>query len=208
MPGVQQLFAGDLLDPNGTTRIMSVARPTVVVHLAARGVGMSGDDRDRPGAADVAMTESVLDAIERADGVRHVIFASSAAVYAALDSGPLPESADIGPTSDYGISKAASELRVRAFANDTRTATVLRFANVVGAGERRSSVVSSVCRQIAEAKRGSGAAVVRHGRVAKYLIRDYWVDIGQLSDYEMAKETYQIEEARRRGPTPSVKTTI
>jgi NDP-sugar pyrophosphorylase family protein len=43
-------------------------------------------------------------------------------------------------------------------------------------------------------------------RVAKYLIRDYWVDIGQLSDYEMAKETYQIEEARRRGPTPSVKT--
>lgn len=43
-------------------------------------------------------------------------------------------------------------------------------------------------------------------RVAKYLIRDYWVDIGQLSDYEMAKETYQIEEARRRGTTPSVKT--
>jgi NDP-mannose synthase len=42
--------------------------------------------------------------------------------------------------------------------------------------------------------------------IAKYLIRDYWVDIGQLSDYELAKETYQIEEARRRAPQSSAKT--
>jgi len=43
-------------------------------------------------------------------------------------------------------------------------------------------------------------------RVAKYLIHDYWVDIGQLSDYEMAKETYQIAEARRRTAQPPAKT--
>ncbi len=35
-------------------------------------------------------------------------------------------------------------------------------------------------------------------RIAKYPIRDYWVDIGHLSDYEMAKETFHIEEARQR----------
>jgi len=32
--------------------------------------------------------------------------------------------------------------------------------------------------------------------IAKFLVRDYWVDIGQLSDYELAKETYQIETSR------------
>jgi NDP-sugar pyrophosphorylase family protein len=41
--------------------------------------------------------------------------------------------------------------------------------------------------------------LARDRRIAKFQIHDYWVDIGQLSDYEMAKETFQIEEARRRG---------
>jgi NDP-sugar pyrophosphorylase family protein len=41
-------------------------------------------------------------------------------------------------------------------------------------------------------------------RIAKYLIRDYWVDIGQLSDHELARETSQIDEARRRAaPAPA-----
>jgi NDP-sugar pyrophosphorylase family protein len=35
-------------------------------------------------------------------------------------------------------------------------------------------------------------------RIAKFELRDYWVDIGQLTDYELAKETYQIEMARQR----------
>jgi len=47
----------------------------------------------------------------------------------------------------------------------------------------------------------------RERRIAKYQIHDYWVDIGQLSDYELAKETFQIEEARRRGAPSSAKTT-
>jgi nucleoside-diphosphate-sugar epimerase len=165
IPGMDQLLAGDLLDPAETARVMSAARPAVVVHLAARGVGMSGGSLDRPGAGDIAMNAVVLNAIERTDGVRHVIFASTAAVYAPLDRAPIPESAELGPTSDYGISKAASEVRVQALANEGRTATVLRFANVVGAGERRSSVVSSVCRQIAAAESGEGAEVIKHGRL-------------------------------------------
>lgn len=33
--------------------------------------------------------------------------------------------------------------------------------------------------------------------IARYLLRDYWIDIGQLSDYELAKETYEIEGSRR-----------
>src|SRR5688572_29605075 len=69
IPGMDQVLAGDLLDPTETAGVMSAVRPTVVVHLAARGVGMSGDSLDRPGAGDVAMNAVVLDAIERTDSV-------------------------------------------------------------------------------------------------------------------------------------------
>jgi NDP-sugar pyrophosphorylase family protein len=34
--------------------------------------------------------------------------------------------------------------------------------------------------------------------IAKFVLKDYWADIGQLPDYELAKETYQIEQARHR----------
>lgn len=176
--GMHRLLAGDLLDPTDTSRIIAGADPTIVVHLAARGVGISGSDRQRPGTDDLAMTANLLDAVDRAPSVRHVIFASSAAVYGPLNSVPIPESGEILPTSDYGISKAAAEIRVHAFANASRTATVLRFGNVVGAGERRSSVVSSVCRQIAEVELGRGDAVIRHGRLDE--ARDF-VDVADVA---------------------------
>lgn len=35
-------------------------------------------------------------------------------------------------------------------------------------------------------------------RVGRYVLKDYWIDIGELSDYELAKETHQIEASRRR----------
>jgi GDP-4-dehydro-6-deoxy-D-mannose reductase len=78
---------------------------------------------------------------------------------------PLAETAAIRPQSPYGASKAAAEALIRDFAQGSRAATVLRFANVVGPGERRPSVVSSVSRQIAEIESGKGGVSVRHGRL-------------------------------------------
>jgi len=176
--GVQQVLANDLLDPTATARSIAVAEPTIVVHLAARGVGMAGEHGRRPGIDDLAMTTNLLDAVDRAPSVRHVIFASSAAVYGPLNSELIPESAEVLPTSDYGISKAAAELVVQRFATASRTATVLRFANVVGAGERRPSVVSAVSRQIAEVELGRGSGSIRHGRLDE--ARDF-VDVADVA---------------------------
>lgn len=176
--GMHHLVACDLLDPTETARVVKSEAPVVIVHLAARGIGMTGALRPGPRADDLAMTTNLLDAAERDPGVRHVIFASSAAVYGALNSAPIPESGEIRPASDYGISKAAAEFHVRAFANVSRTATILRFANVVGAGERRPSVVSSVCRQIAEIELGRGGSLVKHGRLDE--ARDF-VDVADVA---------------------------
>jgi GDP-4-dehydro-6-deoxy-D-mannose reductase len=175
--GMHRVLAADLLDPVETTRGITAADPTIVVHLAARGVGMAGARGPKPGIDDLAMTANLLGVIDRAPSVRHVIFASSAAVYGPSGA-PISESAAVLPTSDYGISKAAAERLVQGFANATRTATVLRFGNVVGAGERRPSVVSSVCRQIAEVELGRASATIMHGRLDES--RDF-VDVADVA---------------------------
>lgn len=175
--GMYEVLAGNLLDPTETARAVAAADPTIVVHLAARGVGLAGERGPKPGIDDLAMTANLLHALDRAPSVRHVVFASSAAVYGPLNPAPIPESAQILPTSDYGISKAAAEVVVHKFANASRTATVLRFANVVGAGERRPSVVSAVCRQIAEAELGRGTSI-KHGRLDE--ARDF-VDVTDVA---------------------------
>ena len=177
IPGVDRTLAGDLLDPREAERVVTAAALAVVVHLAARGVGMTAEGGARPGDDDLKMTANVLDAIARAPGTRHVIFASSAAVYAPRDSGAIAEDGDVRPTSDYGRAKVAGEAQVRAFAGPRRAATVLRFGNVVGAGERRPSVVSAICRQIVRAERG-GDATIRHGRLDE--ARDF-VDVADVA---------------------------
>src|SRR5205823_1589154 len=77
---------------------------------------------------------------------------------------PIPETAQVLPSSAYGLSKALCEIVILSTAGSVRAATVLRLANLVGPGERRRSLVSSVARQIAEIEAGVGYSV-RHGRL-------------------------------------------
>jgi nucleoside-diphosphate-sugar epimerase len=174
--GVRRMVSGDLFDREQTARIVAEAAAEVVVHLAARGVGMVADRRVDAFARDVTMTADLVAAL-RSSAARHLIFASSAAVYAAGSDAPIRETSEIRPASEYGAAKAAGEAHVRAFADASRAATVLRFANVIGAGELRPSVVSQISRQIAEAEQG-GAATIRHGRLDEG--RDF-IDVADIA---------------------------
>lgn len=69
-----------------------------------------------------------------AGGVRHFIFSSTAAIYAAGDSRPLDEDALVAPQTPYGMSKFMVELMLRdvAIAHPIHYA-ILRYFNVAGA---------------------------------------------------------------------------
>jgi len=155
----------DLMNAEQTAKAVADVDPTVVVHLAARHVGLETDRGEHPEDDDLAMTANLLAALDRSSKVRHVLFASSAAVYDPSQPMPVAETGAIKPDSVYGTSKAAAEKLVHAFARGPRAATVLRFANVVGPGERRPSVVVSVSRQIAEIEAGKRTGAIRHGRL-------------------------------------------
>jgi UDP-glucose 4-epimerase len=72
-----------------------------------------------------------------ATGVRHFIFSSTAAVYAAGGAGPLDENALVAPQTPYGMSKLMVEIMLRdvAIAHPLSYA-VLRYFNVAGADPR------------------------------------------------------------------------
>lgn len=40
--------------------------------------------------------------------------------------------------------------------------------------------------------------LAKHQPVCKYLMHDYWIDIGQLSDYEQAKQNFDVQTARTK----------
>lgn len=103
-----------------------------VVHLAARsGVPPSVADPRRDFNVNVSGTFNVLEAA-RAEGVRHIVFASSGAVLGGCEP-PLHEELAPRPLSPYGASKLYGEASTAAFGSSYGMVAVsLRFANVYG----------------------------------------------------------------------------
>jgi len=84
--------------------------------------------------ANVVSTAQILEACGRA--VRHVVVASSAAVYGIPACVPVAESALPRPRTPYAIAKVALEHAVQAQTASTgATAAILRFGTVFGPGE-------------------------------------------------------------------------
>jgi UDP-glucose 4-epimerase len=128
-----ELHAADVTDEDETVRVMTLAGPRVVIHLAAQiDVRRSVDRPAFDATVNVAGTAAVLEAARRA-GVPRVVLASTAAVYGQPDKLPTPERAPLRPLTPYGTAKAAAEayldLYRRLYGLSTLT---LRMANVYG----------------------------------------------------------------------------
>ncbi|EKD57873.1 MAG: hypothetical protein ACD_57C00116G0001 [uncultured bacterium] len=72
----------------------------------------------------------------RKNGVKKIIFSSSACVYGTPDTLPIKEDAPVRPDNPYGASKAAIEAFLQAYnANFNFDVTILRYFNPYGPGE-------------------------------------------------------------------------
>lgn len=108
-------------------------RPEVVFHLAAQvDVRSSVADPARDAEVNVVGTVRVLEAA-RAAGTRKVVFASSVAIYGAVERLPVGESESTAPLSPYGVSKLAGEQYLWQYQRLHGLAgTALAFGNVYG----------------------------------------------------------------------------
>lgn len=144
LPEGARLIEGDIRDPR-LSGILAEVRADAVVHLAA--IHYLPDCAARPAetmAVNVEGTRHVLEAC-RANDVRRVVFASTAAVYAPADVPCSEDRTPVGPIEVYGESKLAGERLVEAFVRETGIAAVaLRISNAVGRRETNPHVVPHI----------------------------------------------------------------
>ncbi|MBI1620191.1 UDP-glucose 4-epimerase GalE [Aquamicrobium zhengzhouense] len=129
-----KLIVGDVGDPNLVEAVIEQYEIEAVFHFAGS-VVVPESVSDPLGYYhnNTSNTRTLIEAAVR-QGVRHLIFSSTAAVYGATGSEPVSEDAPLRPETPYGMSKLMSEMMLRdAAAAHGFTYTCLRYFNVSGA---------------------------------------------------------------------------
>lgn len=141
----------DLSESGAIDRLVRQTSPDVLVHLA--GLVSVQESIANPALnqlLNVHMTREVKRAVEL-NGVRRVVFASSAAVYGEPATLPLPESARKFPQSPYATAKLESEHLLSDCASAGGTTVIcLRYFNVYGSRQDPASPYSGVISKFAQ----------------------------------------------------------
>jgi UDP-glucose 4-epimerase len=138
LPAQVKLFEMDILSPD-LDQFFSDIRPEVIIHLAAQtDVNRSVENPYDDAKVNILGTVRLLQTGIKY-GLRHFIFASSAAVYGDAREVPVQESAPLEPLSPYGLSKMTAESYLRLFSiRHDVVYTIFRLANVYGPGQEAS----------------------------------------------------------------------
>jgi UDP-glucose 4-epimerase len=134
LPSAVPVIVGNTGDQELAAEIIQKHRVESVIHFAASIVVPESIADPLGYYRNNTLNTSLLLQAAIANGVKHVIFSSTAAVYGNPDSSPVKESAATNPISPYGMSKLMSEIVL----HDTARAHGLRFIalryfNVAGA---------------------------------------------------------------------------
>ncbi len=128
------LEVGRLADRDTLRMAMEKHRPAAVMHFAGLiTVGESVADPSKYYRHNVIDTLVLLDVMREA-GIKKIVFSSSAAVYGAPETTPIPENHPLCPTNPYGETKLMVEriLHDYAVAYDIQSVS-LRYFNAAGA---------------------------------------------------------------------------
>jgi UDP-glucose 4-epimerase len=131
-----QLYEVDVGDPLAFERVVEESAVEAVLHLAAyKAVGQSVEQPLRYYDNNVGGTIHMLDVLSR-NGVRNLVFSSSATVYGSAEVLPVTEESATGrATNPYGWTKIMMEqvLTDLQLADNSWSITLLRYFNPVGA---------------------------------------------------------------------------
>jgi nucleoside-diphosphate-sugar epimerase len=110
-----RFISGDITDRAAVLSALSESRAERVIHLAGLQVPTCKADPVTGALVNVAGTLNVFEAA-RTVGIKHIVYASSAAVYGMNDSDEaLDETAQCEPTTHYGVFKRANEGNARIY---------------------------------------------------------------------------------------------
>jgi UDP-glucose 4-epimerase len=138
----------DLTNTAAVRAALLQSRPETVFHLAAiHYIPECNENPERTMRINVEATLGLLRACTAA-GVKHLVFASSGAVYADQD-GPLAESAPVAPVDIYGWSKLhAEQLCTWHSAMEGLPVTLCRLFNNFGPRETNAHIIPEIINQL------------------------------------------------------------
>jgi nucleoside-diphosphate-sugar epimerase len=162
------LVEGDVTDAAGLGRALDEYEITRVVHLAALQVPFCRADPARGAHVNVYGTVVVFEAVKaRRSQIPGLAYASSTAVYNAVDRSPAPESGGTEPSTLYGVYKLANEGTARVLWQDEDVPSIgIRPYVVYGPG-RDQGLTSGPSLAMAAAARGESYAIA-YGGTAQY----------------------------------------
>lgn len=134
----------DLRDLAAVRRAVDACRPEVIYHLAAHGALHHQHDRTAILAGNVLGAGHLLEALDHHDYQRLVHVGSSSEY--GHQSRPMREDDRLEPRTDYGVSKAAATLLMRAAGFQGRPVAVVRIFSAYGPWEDASRLVPYVMR--------------------------------------------------------------
>lgn len=158
--------AGDIADLPTIERVLAESGATRIIHLAALQVPFCKADPSLGARVNVVGTVNVFEAAKR-QGLRHVVYASSVAVYGSSEDYPegLPaHDAPLLPRTHYGVYKQANEGTARIYWQDDGVSSIcLRPYTVYGPG-RDQGLTSSPTKAMLAAAAGQPLHIPFGGR--------------------------------------------
>lgn len=162
--GISTLTA-NLNDAAETAHVLETAAPDAIIHLAARTPANSPDLSLHGWLTETPIaTLNLLEAARSSCPQAAILVVSSSAVYGHVPVERLPiiEDYPLQPATMYGVSKAAQELLALRYAAECGMRIVrARPFNLVGPGEPRAMLTSTLAAQVAAIALGKQPPVVR-----------------------------------------------
>jgi len=145
----EELVVGDICDLEELNKVFATHNISEVIHLAALVNATESVEKaaDYKKVNDLGSRNVWQTTVE--SGVKHLLYASSAAVYGnPLSTYPIKESDSLMPTNPYGLTKLAGEQSLKSLIKPDTRYGIFRFFNVGGAEEKGRLGQSKDCRAI------------------------------------------------------------
>jgi dTDP-glucose 4,6-dehydratase len=180
-----KMFYGDIRDPDALLRILQLAEPEAIIHLAAQtSVEYSFTHQKEVYETNFLGTVNVVRAaLEAIPSLERFIHASSVEVYGNQDFLPISEDCPLKPASPYGVAKVAAEYYLKYMVEGYGfPCVILRSANTYGRRYNHYFVVEHIIYDML-----SGKEKVSMGDPAP--IRDFLYITDEIDAYIKALET-------------------